>query len=122
MYNVLRTPTFNDIARVAHGVIRAYNQSMGDNSLPDWESLTRDEQASRFKAVVFVAQNPQATPADQHNQWLQSRLSEGWVYGEQKDQIKKVSPALVPYEELPQRQRAKDYIFQAIVRELLRIS
>ncbi|MGN0484741.1 MAG: RyR domain-containing protein [Lachnospiraceae bacterium] len=42
-----------------------------------------------------------------HDVWAVGRISEGWTYGEKKDAQKKKTPALVPYEELPESE--KDY-------------
>ena len=42
-----------------------------------------------------------------HDVWAKSRIAEGWVYGEKKDNEKKTTPCLVPYEELPESE--KDY-------------
>lgn len=42
-----------------------------------------------------------------HEVWASGRISEGWVYGEKKDDEKKTSPLLVPYCELPESE--KDY-------------
>jgi len=42
-----------------------------------------------------------------HDVWSQSRIREGWVYGEVRDDEKKHNPCLVPYEELPESE--KDY-------------
>ena len=42
-----------------------------------------------------------------HEVWATSRINEGWVYGENRDNEKKTTPCLVPYEELPEIE--KDY-------------
>ena len=42
-----------------------------------------------------------------HNVWAVGRISEGWVYGAEKDNEKKTTPFLVPYGDLPESQ--KDY-------------
>ncbi len=42
-----------------------------------------------------------------HEVWAAGRIREGWVYGEVKDDQKKTTPCLVPYEELPDSE--KDY-------------
>ena len=42
-----------------------------------------------------------------HEVWAQNRLNEGWTYGEQRDDVKKTHPCLVPYEELSEIE--KDY-------------
>ena len=43
-----------------------------------------------------------------HEVWAQSRLSEGWTYGECRDDVAKTHPCLVPYEELPEIEKAYD--------------
>lgn len=43
----------------------------------------------------------------EHDDWVKERLDSGWVYGEKKDAEKKVSPYLVPYDELTEE--IKDY-------------
>ena len=42
----------------------------------------------------------------------------GWKYGAFKDPENKLHPCMVPYAELDERQRAKDYIFRGIVRAI----
>ena len=42
-----------------------------------------------------------------HEVWAKSRIEEGWVCGEVKDSVKKTTPLLVPYSELPESE--KDY-------------
>lgn len=42
-----------------------------------------------------------------HEVWAASRIAEGWVWGENRDNEKKTTPCLVPYDELPEIE--KDY-------------
>ena len=42
-----------------------------------------------------------------HEVWAQSRLQQGWTYGEERNDALKQHPCLVPYEELPEVE--KDY-------------
>ena len=42
-----------------------------------------------------------------HEVWAKSRIEEGWVCGEVKDSVKKTTPLLVPYSQLPESE--KDY-------------
>lgn len=46
--------------------------------------------------------------ANVHDVWAVGRISEGWVYGEVKDPEKKTTPLLVPYEDLPDSEKAYD--------------
>ena len=42
-----------------------------------------------------------------HEVWAQSRISQGWTYGKERNDNLKTHPCLVPYEELPEVE--KDY-------------
>lgn len=43
-----------------------------------------------------------------HENWSAGRISEGWTYGEKRDDIKKETPCLVPYSELPENEKEYD--------------
>ena len=43
-----------------------------------------------------------------HENWAFSRIKEGWVYGEERNDVKKTTPCLVPYSELPESEREYD--------------
>lgn len=43
-----------------------------------------------------------------HEVWAQTRISQGWTYGEERSDDKKTHPCLIPYEELPESEREYD--------------
>ena len=43
-----------------------------------------------------------------HEVWAESRISEGWQYGEERSDVLKQHPCLVPYEDLPENEKAYD--------------
>lgn len=43
-----------------------------------------------------------------HEVWAAGRISEGWTYGSAKDNAKKTTPWLVPYDELPESEKEYD--------------
>jgi len=43
-----------------------------------------------------------------HEVWSQNRMNEGWAYGPVRDDAKRETPCLVPYEELPEEEKAYD--------------
>lgn len=43
-----------------------------------------------------------------HEVWAVGRIAEGWTYGEKRDDVKKTTPCLVPYEELPESEKEYD--------------
>lgn len=42
-----------------------------------------------------------------HEVWSKARMEQGWTYGERRDDEKRQTPCLVPYEELSEEE--KDY-------------
>lgn len=45
-----------------------------------------------------------------HENWAKRRISEGWKYGEKRDDLKKETPCLVAYEDLPESEKEYDRI------------
>ncbi len=43
-----------------------------------------------------------------HENWAAGRISEGWTYGETRDDINKTTPCLVPYSELSESEKEYD--------------
>ena len=43
-----------------------------------------------------------------HDVWAQSRISQGWRFGEQRDDAQKLHPCLIPYDELPDSEKQYD--------------
>lgn len=43
-----------------------------------------------------------------HDVWAESRIKEGWVYGSSRNDKEKTHPCLVPYEMLPDKEKAYD--------------
>lgn len=43
-----------------------------------------------------------------HEVWAQTRISQGWTYGEERNDTEKKHPCLVPYEELSEEEKEYD--------------
>ena len=43
-----------------------------------------------------------------HDVWAESRISQGWTYGPERNDALKHHPCLVPYEDLPEVEKAYD--------------
>ena len=43
-----------------------------------------------------------------HDVWAETRIQQGWKYGEQRNDEFKTHPCLVPYEELPEEEKEYD--------------
>ena len=114
--------TFIRAAQLAHDINRLYALSHGEtNVYPAWDEAPEEIKDSAYAGVVFLYDNPTATPAEQHDAWCAHKAAAGWSYSSVKDDVQKTHPCLVPYAELPLQQRIKDEIYQTIVRAILEI-
>ena len=43
-----------------------------------------------------------------HEVWSETRIKQGWTYGDQRNDELKTHPCLVPYEELPEEEKEYD--------------
>ena len=43
-----------------------------------------------------------------HDVWAETRIQQGWTYGEQRNDEKKTHPCLVPYDDLPESEKEYD--------------
>lgn len=105
------------LARVCHQVNKALCEAFDDFSQPDWEMAEEWQKVSALNGVNFVLSG-QCSPEAQHENWCAEKFANGWTYGAKKDPELKTHPCLVPYARLPPEQKAKDYVFGAIVKAL----
>lgn len=103
------------IAHIAHEVNRSYCKSIGDESQPEWKDAPDWQKESIIKGVLFHLENPDADAEASHESWLEVKRAEGWSYGPEKDPIARRHPCFLPYKELPEAQRIKDYLFRNVV-------
>jgi len=108
-----------DIAAVCHEANRAYCATHGDHSHPSWPDAPPWQRQSIVNGVRFLADNPEATPANSHRSWLAEKTADGWTWGPVKDVGAKEHPCFLPYDELPPGQRIKDRLFLAVCRTLI---
>lgn len=104
-----------EVAKITHEANRAYCQTLGDRSQVPWEDAPQWQRDSAIKGVEFNLANPDAPASASHDSWLEEKRRDGWKYGEVKNPEAKEHPCFVPYEELPEAQKAKDYLFKGIV-------
>lgn len=70
----------------------------------------------RVHAPEISGRRPQAS----HESWMDQKIADGWIYGKVKNQnlVRPTHPCIVPFDQLPREQQAKDYIFRAVVHAL----
>lgn len=107
-------PNIEDCARFAHEVNRAYCTLMGDHSQQPWDEAPDWQRDSARNGVMAVIEG--LGPEELHERWAKQKIAEGWHYGETKDPEAKTHPCLLPYPDLPPKQRIKDELFSVAVR------
>lgn len=106
------------IARIAHEVNRAYCAALGDNSQRAWEEAPDWQKDSAMKGVAMHLEMPNIGPEGSHQAWFAEKAAAGWQYGPAKNPELKQHPCMVPFDQLPREQQAKDFIFRAAVHAL----
>ncbi|MEM9740895.1 MAG: RyR domain-containing protein, partial [Pseudomonadota bacterium] len=94
---------------------RAWSAAHGQKPAPHWRMAPRWMKESTRESVDFVLAHPSADDLKQHDQWMEQKRRDGWVYGETKNEQKKTHPMLVPFEDLPEMEKLKDSLLRAIV-------
>lgn len=107
--------TPEEIASVCHEANRALCTAFGDFSHKSWDNAPQWQRESQILGVEFCLANPKSPPSANHDSWLEHKTKEGWTYGPVKDVENKKHPCMVPFDDLPPDQRAKDHVFRSIV-------
>lgn len=105
-------------ARAAHEANRAYCIALGDTSQPAW----KDAPAWQCESVIVGVEGVLAgnLPRESHASWLAVKERDGWTYAPTKNVENKQHPCMVPYDDLPPAQKAKDHVFVEVVRAVAR--
>jgi len=107
-----------EIAKVCHEANKAFCEALGDMSQKHWDEAEEWQRDSAVKGVLFAIDNPDAPASSQHDAWSADKFKDGWKFGPVKDAEKKEHPCLVPFEQLPLTQQAKDTLFKSVVSAL----
>jgi len=120
-----QTMAFNSfisqLPRICHEVNRAYCKAMGDNSHASWSEAPFWQRESAVEGVAYHMKHHESTPKDSHENWLAEKTRTGWIYGPEKDTLNRLHPCMLPFDQLPKEQQAKDFIFHAIIKVMLEI-
>ena len=106
--------TQEQVARVLHETNRAFCKAIGDDTQVPWDDAPEWQRDS----VIAGINCGDLTPEQRHQTWCDYKTDDGWVYGQIKDADAKTHPCLVSCAELPEEQRTKDYLFDAVLQTL----
>ena len=86
-------------------MIKVYNVS---NDMKEQKDQTYPFNISDIKLSSELEFLIELMAKNVHETWAETRISQGWTYGEQRDDEKKTHPCLVPYEELSEEEKEYD--------------
>ena len=107
------------VAQVMHAANKALCDATGDNSHLSWQDVDVATREHFLRGIDAVLNNPTMTAKEGHDFWLTDHVERGWTYGPIKNRVTKQHPCIVPFDELPEVEKAKDHLYIAIVRALL---
>lgn len=98
------------LARAAHEVNRSWNAYAGLAVDKSWEQMTEIEKAFA-RSSVFAIITHDFSAEKTHEAWMATKQVEGWTYGAVKSEARKEHPCMVPFNQLPVEQQAKDLLW-----------
>lgn len=106
------------IARTVHEALRGWAAAHGQNDVPGWDDAEDWMHASTRESVLHALENGGADARSQHDQWLAQKTRNGWRHGPVKDAAARTHPLMIPYDQLPDWERRKDALINALARAL----
>ncbi len=97
---------------------RIFCEALGDLSHPSWDKLPDDLKSVARHATIGIATHDYNAERS-HEAWVAIKKSQGWMFGQKKDEKAKTHPCLVEWRDLAFEQQAKDELWIQSVKNLL---
>lgn len=111
--------SIDQVAELCHEQNRAYCALIGDDVARPWHEAAAKIRQSAVDGVLHAIRAPNHNPRESHENWLAFKEANGWRYGIMKNEATKEHPCFMPYDDLPEDQKAKDYLFLGVVSSLM---
>jgi len=108
----------HQVALIAHEAGRMMQIVNGDPVSPTWDCLPNTDRERIVNGVCFALRKESPSPEEMHENWCKDMYADGYEAGEVLDRENLIHPNLVPYDQLPAPQQAKDALFGGIVSSL----
>jgi len=109
--------TIERIAEILYEATRREAEWSQRSIVPEAWNDRDDAFRRQFVQVIqnYLTMDKLPTPEEAHDSWVQAYTDMGWVYGPERDPVKKTHPDMVPFDQLPKDERDKDAIFLALI-------
>lgn len=101
---------FSEARRNGRGGKRPLHFWTGFGSLPAMSYQPRPIETSRIVLPPELVPLTERLAENAHDLWAAQRLAQGWTFGPQRDDAKKLHPCLIPYDQLPDHEKEYDRI------------
>ena len=103
----LENPNFSDLSdSLKYSNLRQAKGIAKKLDLMGWEMRPQGSRGEIINEIPDIVIEKLAVY--EHDEWVHERLASGWTYGEKKNTIEKISPYLVPYNQLSETVKDKD--------------
>ncbi len=100
-------PRFTDLPDILkYSNLRQARHILTILDLMDWEMRPLNSQGEIIEKIS--PEVVEVLAKKEHEAWMKERYSTGWIYGKTKNVDQKVSPDLIPYEQLSEASKDKD--------------
>jgi hypothetical protein len=116
----LAYPRFTDLPdTLKYSNLRQARSIFSMLELMEWEIRPIDSQGEPI--LKITKEEVDVLARFEHDEWMKERLSSGWRYGEEKNVDKKISPYLIPFDELDKEIKKLDQDSIRNIPELLEL-
>jgi len=107
------------IASIAHLALAALSDFAGEqNVIHEFDQLPDAQKDGLIAGVDMLIANKDAGADARHNAWMENMLADGWKFSKKRSDEAKTHPRLVPFDQLPKKEIAKEKLLHAIVRAM----
>lgn len=112
-----------NIYSVVHAALAELSEFAGDKDvIHEFDSLPQSQKDKLIAGVDILVSNKDAGIEARHGAWMEKMLADGWKLGKHRDDVNKTHPRLVPFDQLPKKEVAKEKMLHTIVRALEKVN
>lgn len=78
------------------------------HDVPENYDISTERLEGLIEGTKWALENPEATPEDNHKSWMESKASQGYVYGDILSVENKTHPSMIEFSKLPKIEQDKD--------------